>query len=135
VLFNISATPCQVSLHSGAAQTPQARIVPDAVYPNMWRMAWPDGRLSDLANLARIKDAAVAICAVGPPVRDSRRFRWKIKRPAATGKPVREFSRVPSTTVTQHSGGAEGRANLLAATTRAACGDHPTAHSEDYVNE
>jgi hypothetical protein len=98
VLFNISATSRQVySLHSGAAQTPLVRIVPDVVYPNMWRMAWPDGRLSDLANLARIKDAAVAICAVGPPVRDSRRFRWKIKRRDSHREArTRVFPRPPS---------------------------------------
>ncbi len=33
-------------------------VVPDAVYPGMWRVQWPDDRLSDMANLARAKDAA-----------------------------------------------------------------------------
>jgi hypothetical protein len=40
----------------------------------MWRMVWPDGRLSDMANLTRIKDAAVAICAASPPERDRQRL-------------------------------------------------------------
>lgn len=29
----------------------------DATYPNMWRVRWPDGRLSDMVNLTRAKDA------------------------------------------------------------------------------
>jgi hypothetical protein len=31
--------------------------VPDAVHPGMWRVRWPDGRLSDMTNLTRAKDA------------------------------------------------------------------------------
>jgi hypothetical protein len=34
-------------------------------------MLWPDGRLSDLANLSRIKDAAVTILERGPPGKKS----------------------------------------------------------------
>jgi hypothetical protein len=34
--------------------------VPDATYPNMYRIEWPDGRLSDMANLARVNDAIAA---------------------------------------------------------------------------
>ena len=33
------------------------RVVPDATYPGMYRVRWPDGRLSDMANLTRVKDA------------------------------------------------------------------------------
>ena len=33
------------------------KAIPDSVYPNMWRVLWPDGRLSDLANLTRVNDA------------------------------------------------------------------------------
>jgi hypothetical protein len=32
-------------------------MVPDAVHPSMWRVRWPDGRLSDMTNLTRAKDA------------------------------------------------------------------------------
>jgi hypothetical protein len=31
--------------------------MPDSVYPGMWRVRWPDGRVSDLANLTRVNDA------------------------------------------------------------------------------
>jgi hypothetical protein len=31
--------------------------VPDAPHPGMWRVRWPDGRLSDMTNLTRAKDA------------------------------------------------------------------------------
>jgi hypothetical protein len=33
------------------------RVVRDAAHPGMWRVRWPDGRLSDLVNLSRAKDA------------------------------------------------------------------------------
>jgi hypothetical protein len=32
------------------------KAIPDAVYPGMWRVQWPDGK-SDLANLSRVSDA------------------------------------------------------------------------------
>ena len=55
------------ALHYGTSPTPMVRIVPDECWPGMWRMVWPDGTQSDMANLARIKDAAAAICERGPP--------------------------------------------------------------------
>jgi hypothetical protein len=33
------------------------KVVPDAAHPGMWRVRWPDGRLSDMTNLTRAKDA------------------------------------------------------------------------------
>ena len=33
-------------------------IVQDERYPTMWRIRWPDGRLSDMVNLTRARDAA-----------------------------------------------------------------------------
>lgn len=36
-------------------------VVPDAVYPDMYRIKHPDGRLSDLVNLTRAKDAACSM--------------------------------------------------------------------------
>jgi hypothetical protein len=33
-------------------------IVPDAKWPGMWRVQYPNGRLSDMVNLCRAKDAA-----------------------------------------------------------------------------
>jgi hypothetical protein len=35
----------------------QPKVVPDAAHPGMWRVRWPDGRLSDMTNLTRAKDA------------------------------------------------------------------------------
>ena len=32
-------------------------MMPDAARPGMWRVRWPDGRLSDMTNLTRAKDA------------------------------------------------------------------------------
>ena len=36
-------------------------IVPDKTYPNMWRVKYSDGRLSDMVNRTRAKDAAQSI--------------------------------------------------------------------------
>ena len=33
------------------------RVVPDKVYPGMWRSTMPDGGLSDMANLTRARHA------------------------------------------------------------------------------
>jgi hypothetical protein len=63
------------ALHYGNAQIPLVSVVPDDRWPGMWRMVSPDG--SDMTNLARIKDAAAAICERGPPARNRRIFRWK----------------------------------------------------------
>ena len=38
-----------------------ARIVADRVYPGMWRVKLPLGKLSDMTNLVRAKDAAMSI--------------------------------------------------------------------------
>jgi hypothetical protein len=65
-------------LHYGNAQSALVWVVPDDHWPGMWRMTWPDGRLSDMGNLLRIRDAAAAICERGPPARNRRRFHWKI---------------------------------------------------------
>jgi hypothetical protein len=32
-------------------------VVPDSAHRGMWRVRWPDGRLSDMTNLTRAKDA------------------------------------------------------------------------------
>jgi len=38
-----------------------ARAVPDQKYAGMWRVRFPDGRLSDLANITWAKDAAATM--------------------------------------------------------------------------
>jgi len=66
-------------LHYGSSKRPLAEIVPDTHWPNMWRIAWPDGRLSDMTNLSRARDAAQVIAERGPPARDRMLLRWQIK--------------------------------------------------------
>jgi hypothetical protein len=67
---------------------PMVSAVPDVVWPATWRLAWPDGELSNMANVARIKDAAMVICQRGPPARNRQRFHWKQKRSeTAVGSP------------------------------------------------
>jgi len=36
-------------------------IVADAKYPQMWRVRYPDGTLTDMVNRTRAKDAACAL--------------------------------------------------------------------------
>ena len=38
-----------------------ARIEPDATWPGMWRVRLPDGRLTDMVNISRARDAARAL--------------------------------------------------------------------------
>lgn len=41
-----------------AAAAPLAIVEPDAKYPFLYRIRYPDGHLSDMVNLTRAKDAA-----------------------------------------------------------------------------
>jgi hypothetical protein len=69
------------ALHYGASRKPIALVVPDANYPGvMWRIRWPDGRLSGMVNLARAKDAAMALAEHGPPHRNPQRLHWELHR-------------------------------------------------------
>jgi hypothetical protein len=70
------------TLTLGGRGRPLLEVVPDKTYAGMWRIQMPDGRLSDMVNLARAKDAALSIAvrtihsqkqggetpAKGPPV-------------------------------------------------------------------
>jgi hypothetical protein len=73
------------ALHYGKSRKPLAHVVQDATYPTMWRIAWPDGRQSDMVNLSRAKDAAAAIAERGPPARDRKMFHWG-QRPRNSGQ-------------------------------------------------
>jgi hypothetical protein len=48
-------------LHLGKRTTTLLHVVPDKSYPSVWRIRFPDGSLSDMANLTRAKDAALYI--------------------------------------------------------------------------
>jgi hypothetical protein len=65
------------ALHYGSARTPIALVVPDSVYPGMYRIRWPSGEQSDMVNLARAKDAALAIAERSVPSGNRRLFRWR----------------------------------------------------------
>ena len=49
------------TLHRGGSKAPVISVVPDKVYATMWRIKQRDGRLSDMVNLSRARDAAVAL--------------------------------------------------------------------------
>ena len=52
-------------------------VVADPMSAGMYRIQAPDGTLSDLANLTRIKDAAEVLAERGPPPRNRRDLVWK----------------------------------------------------------
>jgi hypothetical protein len=45
------------------AKRPIIWVVRDATYPDMWRVQFPNGRLSTMANKVRAKDAALGHAA------------------------------------------------------------------------
>lgn len=48
----------QYTLHYGNSRTALVTVAPDNYWPEMYRLHWPDSRVSDMASLARAKDAA-----------------------------------------------------------------------------
>src|SRR5215472_7260866 len=52
-----------LALYAAGHRTPLLHIAPDRKYPNLWRIHALNGRVSDLANLSRAKDAGMA-CAL-----------------------------------------------------------------------
>jgi len=48
----------------------------DAVHPKMWRVCLPNGRLSDMVNLTRAKEAAETIARQNDPEIGWTGFRW-----------------------------------------------------------
>jgi hypothetical protein len=52
-------------------------VVPDERWPTMWRVKL-DGRLSDMANITRAKDAAMAIARkLSPKYTNTNMWDWK----------------------------------------------------------
>jgi len=43
------------------SKLPVKSVVPDQVYPHMWRIQSRDGQLSDMVNLSRARDAAITL--------------------------------------------------------------------------
>ncbi len=48
-------------LHAIGHRSAIVHVVPDGVWPGMWRICYRDGRLSDMANLSWARDGAVAV--------------------------------------------------------------------------
>jgi hypothetical protein len=57
---------------------PLVEVVADAEWLGMWRIRTRDGRLSDMVNLARAKDAAKLVArSENPSLHDVAKFSWK----------------------------------------------------------
>jgi hypothetical protein len=63
---------------------PVLSVVSDKIYSGMWRIETKDGKLSDMANLSRAKDAAFAIAM------SEYRQETKLERPA--GRPYSDLN-------------------------------------------
>jgi hypothetical protein len=68
-----------------------ARVVPDVAYPSMYRVE-RDGKLSDVANLSRAKDAALSLAdrAIETRARPVRRSPIARTKKGATAHPAAE---------------------------------------------
>src|SRR5262245_19934506 len=57
------ALPPEITTEQVLSEPPTGRpprhpkALPDAIYAGMCRVRWPDGRVSDMANLSRVNDA------------------------------------------------------------------------------
>ena len=51
----------QLFLHHGNNRNPLLTVERDLEYTGMYRIRFPDGGVSDMANLTRAKDAAIAL--------------------------------------------------------------------------
>jgi hypothetical protein len=62
--FNAGKLAFKQTAHGLAVVLPGSKraivhVLPDLTYPTMWRVRFPDGRLSSMANKPRAKDAAL----------------------------------------------------------------------------
>jgi hypothetical protein len=73
-------TGAELHLHIGRRYT-GILIRPDGCYPGMWRILWPDGRLSPMGNLTRAKDAALLFARQMPGFGGSSVHRWERTAP------------------------------------------------------
>jgi hypothetical protein len=69
-------------LYAGTDSRPLATVIPDDLWPGLYRIHFNDGAISDVCNLTRAKDAAVAITD-----RYGRAFRWQKYATNALGSP------------------------------------------------
>ena len=68
-------------LYYGNNRNPLLTVERDSDYTGMYRIRFPDGGLSDMANLTRAKDAAVALALKSLNSGDSGRKKRPDKRP------------------------------------------------------
>jgi hypothetical protein len=72
------------ALHAIGHRNAIVHVVPDGVWPGMWRIRHPGGQLSDMANLTWAKDGAIAVAM---RLLDPRR---RIEQPANGGPSMRQ---------------------------------------------
>jgi hypothetical protein len=78
----------ELHLHIGGRFTGIA-VVPDGKWPTMWRVRMRDGCLTDMVNLTRAKDAAIAY-ARPRGLGSSEIVRWDHRETPSEAPPMRE---------------------------------------------
>jgi hypothetical protein len=74
-------THARHDLHFGGSRKPLVEVVPDDAFAGMYRIEWPDGLVSPMANLSRCREAARRWAEAGPPKRDPRGdWQWRTSR-------------------------------------------------------
>jgi hypothetical protein len=67
-------------------------VEPDTQWPHMWRIRTPDGRVSDMVNLTRAKDAALAWAQRHEFINVRRDARWNTIKTASGASLAQEKS-------------------------------------------
>lgn len=70
-------------LRYGRQTKPLVTVRPDAQWPSMWRLHWPDGSISDMVNLSRAKDAAMVLAMRTVPGNKPQLLHWMVDRAPA----------------------------------------------------
>jgi hypothetical protein len=86
--FTWAEHPDGWALHAMGHRDAIVRIVPDGVWPGMWRIRHPGGRLSDMANLTWAKDGAIAVAMRLLDPRKTGEQHARISSPMSEGEPA-----------------------------------------------
>jgi hypothetical protein len=78
----------------------KVHVVPDATYPNMWRVQWPDGLLSDMVNLSRANDDAARF---NETREREQRGRQRPQEPGRSRSPIPQAPGQPTAQITSPS--------------------------------
>jgi hypothetical protein len=74
----------------GEEMSLKPKAIPDDKWQGMWRVRWPDGRLSDMVNLTRAKDAIAAFMESVDRRRRGRQSQLEARGRVRAQNPIRD---------------------------------------------